>query len=394
MVSYLCIDKYIVKKKIGKGSFGEVFLASYNPDKVHLNPKKDYVDDEFKKNIGEHMTDDEIAEVPVIPNISSVETEILISKTSILKDETEEVGSDPKITVDDIPLAIKKIKGESRFFKAAQREIRYLQELNLSTGDDFPIVKLLDTFQDNLIQYLVFEYMETNLYKFYQSRFISYANTLKIFKEVTRGLEFIHSKSLVHADLKPENIMLDYNCQKIKIIDVGSSFRFRAREKRKNFYIQSRYYRAPECCFNLITSPAIDIWSLGCIIYEILFRKPLFPAKNMNSDLIYYYTIYLGIPLNHPKGYNDYFLSPKFRDFFRWNDNLNNYQIKNSSPNDLIPNSKGLIEKLNYKFFKMYSDIDAQAIKYILLEMISYDYHRRIRASEILQDKIFKNNSP
>ena len=250
----------------------------------------------------------------------------LDSETEV--DDVKNIECHLTIEVNDIPLAIKKIKNEPRFFRAAQKEIKYLTELKENNDSDYPIVNFLESFEIDNIQYLVFEKLETNLYSYYKKNKISYYNVLCIFWDVTRGLEYMHSRNLVHGDLKPENIMLDTNLKKAKIIDLGSSFRYHHNEKRKNFYIQSRYYRAPECCFNLYVGKPIDIWSLGCIIYEILFRKPLFPARNVKYDLIYYFTIYLGIPLDTPVSYNDYLLSPKFREYFRWNEYLQSYIIK------------------------------------------------------------------
>lgn len=358
MLSTLYIDKYILKEKIGKGSFGEVFRSEYNLDKIILNKcilkdDSNYVENEISDTLEKKL--------------HTIET----------------------VDVDHKMLAIKKIKDEPRFYNAAQREISYLNEMNKHNTLNINIVKLLDSFELENIQYLVFEYLETTLYRFYQKNKISYSNVLKIFLNVAKGLEFIHFRNLVHADLKPENIMLDNNLNYIKIIDLGSAFRVRPIEKRNNFYIQSRYYRSPECCFNLSIGKPIDIWSLGCIIYEIISKKPLFPARNVKYDLIYYFTVYLGIPLDCPRGYNDYFLSAKFREFFRWDKISSSYKIKVSKPQDLNPNSRGLIQKLNYKLEQVYPDVDWYPLKYILTKILTYDYIKRITAIDIVKNTIF-----
>lgn len=371
MLSKLYINKYILKERIGKGSFGEVFLSEYNPDEVIF-------DDEEQDSIGDSSSDSESLE----------HTDSQAVKKYQIKLETRDVGLTKKRVIRK-SLAIKKIKDEPRFFHASQNEIKYLNELNQDQTENHPIVKLLDCFVMDDIQYLVFEHLETNLYSFYKKNFISYQNILKIFLNVSKGLEFIHHKNLVHADLKPENIMLDTNLNYIKIIDLGSAFRVRPLEKRKNFYIQSRYYRSPECCFNLRVGKSIDIWSLGCIIYEIISRKPLFPARNVKYDLIYYFTVYLGIPLDSPPGYNDYFLSPKFREYFKWSDSSLCYKIRVSQPNDLNPNPLGLIQKLDYKLEQIYPGEDSYLLKYLLTQMITYDYINRITATELVENTIF-----
>ena len=389
MLSKIYINKYILNEKIGKGSFGEVFRSEYNLDEVIFD------DCETENDSSQNSNPSSNPHSSSNPNSNS-ESECVekdgfnTPKKYTLAIETEDVGFS-KMPVHNRPLAIKRIKDEPRFYKAAQKEIRYLNEINEHNTSDYPIVKLLDSFESENIQYLVFEYLETNLYRFYQKNKISYHNVLKIFLSVARGLEFIHSRNLVHADLKPENIMLDDNLNYIKIIDLGSAFRLRPMEKRKNFYIQSRYYRSPECCFNLSVGKPIDIWSLGCIIYEIISKKPLFPAQNVKYDLIYYFTVYLGIPLDCPCGYNDYFLSAKFREFFRWDKIYSCYKIKVSQPADLNPNPLGLIQKLDYKLEQVYPDVDWYPLKYILTRMVTYDYVKRITATEIVQNTVFND---
>ena len=82
--------------------------------------------------------------------------------------------------------------------------------------------------------------------------------------QMLNGVHFLHRTGIIHADLKPENVLLK-EAQKsgIKIIDFGSS----CLEKETVYtYIQSRYYRAPEVILGLPYDRKIDIWSLGCII--------------------------------------------------------------------------------------------------------------------------------
>jgi dual specificity tyrosine-phosphorylation-regulated kinase 2/3/4 len=84
--------------------------------------------------------------------------------------------------------------------------------------------------------------------------------------------------NIVHCDLKPENILLrKFNKSGIKIIDFGSG----TYEDQQHYtYIQSRYYRAPEIMLGIRYSPAIDMWSLGCILYELFVGQPLFKGED------------------------------------------------------------------------------------------------------------------
>jgi serine/threonine protein kinase len=80
--------------------------------------------------------------------------------------------------------------------------------------------------------------------------------------------------SIIHCDLKPENIMIrEVGKSGIKIIDFGSSC-MAGQSMYK--YIQSRYYRAPEVLLELPYGTPIDIWSAGCILAELYTGSPLF----------------------------------------------------------------------------------------------------------------------
>jgi dual specificity tyrosine-phosphorylation-regulated kinase 2/3/4 len=97
------------------------------------------------------------------------------------------------------------------------------------------------------------------------------------------AMVFMREQSVVHCDLKPENIVLcDPNKTGIKIIDFGSS----TYEASQYYtYIQSRYYRAPEIMLGIRYTPAIDMWSLGCVLYELLVGLPLFIGEDEKDQM-------------------------------------------------------------------------------------------------------------
>ena len=113
---------------------------------------------------------------------------------------------------------------------------------------------------------------------------------------------------MIHCDLKPENIVFkDKNCQDIKIIDFGASCRD---WKNGFFYVQSRFYRAPEIVLGCPYDHAVDMWSLGCIVFELVHGKPLFPAMDEN-ELMEFFVLTIGkLPenlLKASKKYNQFF---------------------------------------------------------------------------------------
>lgn len=109
--------------------------------------------------------------------------------------------------------------------------------------------------------------------------------------------------------MKPENILFtDNSCTNVKIIDFGAS----CESCKQGFtYVQSRYYRAPEVVLGCQYDFAVDIWSLGCIIYELIVGSPLFPAKDENELLEFFFVTCGRIP-DHML-----FSSKKYKQFYR-----------------------------------------------------------------------------
>ena len=87
------------------------------------------------------------------------------------------------------------------------------------------------------------------------------------------ALKYLKQLEIIHCDLKPENILLkEENKSGIKIIDFGSSTFI---DEKVYTYIQSRFYRAPEIMLGIPYSPAIDMWSIGCIFAELMAKESL-----------------------------------------------------------------------------------------------------------------------
>jgi serine/threonine protein kinase len=99
----------------------------------------------------------------------------------------------------------------------------------------------------------------------------------------SQALAFLASKGLMHCDLKPENILIkSYSRCDVKVIDFGSSCFV---TDHLTSYIQSRSYRAPEVILGLPYGPKIDVWSLGCILAELLTGQVLFANDSVQTIL-------------------------------------------------------------------------------------------------------------
>ena len=178
--------------------------------------------------------------------------------------------------------AVKRMKKEYKTLE----EVKQLPEITTLTAlQDCPfVVKLHDVLFDfqNYSLALVFEKLELNLYEFLceQNRPIPEKPTLLIIYQVLRALQAMHNRYLFHRDIKPENCMINPSTMEVKVVDFGST---RKSSSRGPFteYVSTRWYRAPEI---LLTSggygPAVDVWAVGCMMYELLENRPLFPGKN------------------------------------------------------------------------------------------------------------------
>merc|ERR1711920_899783 len=131
--------------------------------------------------------------------------------------------------------------------------------------------------------YIVTDLMEADLHKVIYSKQVLNDEHHQYFSyQVLRGLLYLHSANVVHRDLKPSNILVNKNCD-LKICDFGLARGFGKEEDDPTLtdYVVTRWYRAPEVV--LLASEyteSIDVWSVGCILCELIGRKPIFTGKD------------------------------------------------------------------------------------------------------------------
>ncbi|NXE98959.1 MK15 kinase, partial [Menura novaehollandiae] len=189
-------------------------------------------------------------------------------------------------------VAVKKIFDAFRNRTDAQRtfrEIMFLQEF----GEHPNIIKLLDVIQaeNDKDIYLIFESMETDLHAV-----IKKGNLLKdihkcyILYQLLKATKFIHSGNVIHRDQKPSNILLDAQCC-VKLCDFGLARSLcQLREDQATpaltEYVATRWYRAPEILLGSRNyTKGVDMWSIGCILGEMLLGKPLFPGTSTMNQI-------------------------------------------------------------------------------------------------------------
>jgi dual specificity tyrosine-phosphorylation-regulated kinase 2/3/4 len=219
--------------------------------------------------------------------------------------------------------------------------------------------------------YIIFRLYHGNLYQERKTIHTTHiSNKIIIIKDLLKALIFLTSESpkIIHADVKPENILFkSKDSFNIVLGDFGLSLILKNDYKNYKKLIQTRWYRSPEIIYKIPFNEKIDVWSVGCIIYELLTSKALFKSKHFSDHLVYIHYI-LGYPTRefinshdniklfytekykpkHIKNYNDKVLIPgtgcnSLDQFFEFSESDNNESVENEG------NTKYNLIRLVYK---------------------------------------------
>lgn len=146
-------------------------------------------------------------------------------------------------------------------------------------GRDNWMVSLASTVLTRCLQ----ELMETDMHRVIRTQDLSDDHCQYFIYQTLRALKAMHSANVLHRDLKPSNLLLNANCD-LKVCDFGLARSAASTDDNSGFmteYVATRWYRAPEIMLTFKEyTKAIDVWSVGCILAEMLSGKPLFPGKD------------------------------------------------------------------------------------------------------------------
>jgi dual specificity tyrosine-phosphorylation-regulated kinase 2/3/4 len=195
-------------------------------------------------------------------------------------------------------VAIKLLYNNSKEKHQIGYEVSFLKTLsNHNNGaENHYVVNLIDHFTFRGFTCIVTDLYDKDLYSYIEAkRFkgLEMAEVRSIGRQIADAMAFAHSADIVHADLKPENVLFsDASKTNVAIIDFGCGC-----YHRQPMYkiVQSLYYRSPEVIFNFKYGTEIDVWSFGCIIFELVTGHPLFQARN-EQQLIEQITALIGEP--------------------------------------------------------------------------------------------------
>ncbi|KAF4089724.1 hypothetical protein AMELA_G00070070 [Ameiurus melas] len=185
-------------------------------------------------------------------------------------------------------VAVKIIRNNELMQKTGLKELEFLKKLNDADPDDkFHCVRLFRHFYHKQHLCLVFEPLSMNLREVLKKYGKDVGLHIKAVRSYSQqlflALKLLKRCNILHADIKPDNILVNESKTILKLCDFGSASHIA--ENDITPYLVSRFYRAPEIVIGKPYDYGIDMWSVGCTLYELYTGKILFPGKTNNHML-------------------------------------------------------------------------------------------------------------
>lgn len=192
----------------------------------------------------------------------------------------------------------------------------------------------------------------------------------EIIRQVLSAVEYLHTHWIVHRDLKSSNLLLS-NRGKVQVADFGLARRLGPKSEQLTPVVVTLWYRAPELLLGAKTyTSAIDMWSVGCILAELLLGRPLLPGKTEIDQIDWIFRTF---------GYPDEITWPDCT-------KLSGLSSFSASKYSSIPPA---IYNLNAIFTKRNVNLSDAGYD-LLLKCFTFDPKRRITAKEALNHEFFK----
>ncbi|KAI9893387.1 MAG: U4/U6 small nuclear ribonucleoprotein prp4 [Vezdaea aestivalis] len=188
----------------------------------------------------------------------------------------------------DTAVAIKIIRNNETMRKAGAKEIEILRDLAAADPEDKKhLIRLIRSFDHKGHLCMVFENLSANLREVLKKFGRDVGLNLRAIRayahQMFLGLGLMRRCEIIHADLKPDNMLVNAARTGLKICDLGSAAP--SSEAEITSYLVSRYYRAPEITLGMRPDFAIDMWSVGCTLFELYTGKILFTGRTNNQML-------------------------------------------------------------------------------------------------------------
>ncbi|ODM96218.1 Serine/threonine-protein kinase prp4 [Orchesella cincta] len=192
---------------------------------------------------------------------------------------------------DNEDVAVKIIRNNDLMQKSGLKELEILKRLNDDDPEDkYHCVRLKRHFIHKQHLCMVFEPLSMNLREVLKKYGKDIGLHVKAVRSYTQqlflALKLLKKSNILHADIKPDNILVNENKVMLKVCDFGSASY--SHENEITPYLVSRFYRAPEIVLGIPYDHGLDLWSVGCTIYELYTGKILFPGSSNNQMLKYF----------------------------------------------------------------------------------------------------------
>jgi serine/threonine-protein kinase PRP4 len=185
-------------------------------------------------------------------------------------------------------VAIKIIRNNETMHKAGKIEVQILKKLAGADREDRRhCVRFLSSFKYRNHLCLVFESLHLNLRevlkKFGRNIGLQLSAVRAYSKQLFIALKHLKNCGVLHCDIKPDNMLVNEGKNVLKLCDFGNAMF--AGKNEVTPYLVSRFYRSPEIILGLTYDHPLDIWSVGCCLYELYSGKVLFPGAT-NNDML------------------------------------------------------------------------------------------------------------
>lgn len=213
-----------------------------------------------------------------------------------------------------------------------------------------------------------------------QKKKLSLKDMQNIIKDILKCLLLLKNQSLVHCDLKPENIVLvDDFTMRVKVIDFGSASFL---NNQSYDLLQTKPYRAPEICFGCNFDYSADIWSLGCVLYELMTFNVLFPYKTVQENLA------KALSINHVYDFK------MFQEGRRRKNYINNYGLISIPPSERGSDANQVEVVIPLRGYDLFNEKNASKDTVFLMGFVNQclvlDPSKRMKVEEALNHPFLK----
>ncbi|KCV73170.1 CMGC/DYRK/PRP4 protein kinase [Fonticula alba] len=220
--------------------------------------------------------------------VAQLGTGVFSSVVRCVDTQSPAPGGDSSAASGGVEVAIKFLRSNATMHKSGMRELEVLKRLNAADPHDRShVVRLLDSFEHRNHLCLVFESMKMNLREVIKQFGLNTGLNIRAVRvfahQLFQSLALLNTCGIIHADIKPDNILVNRGNNRLKLCDFGSA-EYRE-ENTPTPYLASRYYRAPEAILGLKYGPPIDVWAVACTLYELYTGHILFPGPTNNQML-------------------------------------------------------------------------------------------------------------